>query len=86
MKRENLTYLHSEAGMVVRMSHVSVVKKPHVSDIEHFISFHLKELFEVFRWLHKIAEPDHSWQIGLSSLQESSSQLHRVGVGSQLCL
>jgi len=67
---------HSEALVMVGVTHVSVVNEPHISNIEDLAIFLLEELLEVFRWLNEVTEPNHGWEIGLLSLQESTSKLN----------
>lgn len=48
------TYSHSEALVMVGVTHISVVDKPDISDIEDFATLHFKEFFEVFRWFNEV--------------------------------
>ena len=68
--------MHVEAGVVVGVTHVSVVKEPDIPDVEDLIAFHGEEFLEVLRWFDQVTEPDHGWQIGPLALQEGASQLH----------
>lgn len=72
--------MHIKARVMVRVAHVSVVEEPNVSHVEHLVAFFFKKWLEVFRWFDQVAEPDHRWQIMLSTLEESSSKLDRASV------
>ena len=62
--------------MVVRVTEVSVVKKPDVADIEDLVVWAGEELGEVLGGLEEISQPDHGRKIAASSLEEVTSQLH----------
>ena len=51
------TYMHIKARMVVWVSHVSVVEKPYIFNIENFVIWPRKEWFEVFSWFNQISKP-----------------------------
>jgi hypothetical protein len=72
------TYLKSEGVVVIRVSKVSIVEEPHVSDISDLVVFSAEELGKVLCWFEDISQPDQSWEIWASSLQELASQLNLI--------
>jgi hypothetical protein len=62
--------------MVIRVSHISVIYKPNVSNIKDFVVWSCEELIEVLTGLQKIREPNESRKVSLSSLDEPSSKLN----------
>lgn len=78
--------LHGKALVVIGITHVSVVEKPHISNVQNLALLHFKELLEVFRWLDKVTEPNHGWEIWFFALQKGTSELHRIGITFQLGL
>ena len=64
--------------MVIRVSEVSVVEEPHITDIRNLIVFPLEELLKVLCWFKEISKPDQSWQIIGFSLEELASQLYLI--------
>lgn len=77
---------HSKTFVVIRVSHVSIVEQPNVSGVQDLVVWVGEEWSEVFNWLDKVTEPDHSREIWLSSLEESSSEfdMFRLGLHSSL--
>ena len=80
------TYCHIKALMMIRVTHVSDIKKPDVSHIKHFISFLSEECFKVFSWFYQITKPKHSWKIISSTLKESTFEIDFACVSSSLSL
>lgn len=72
----NPTYLHSEARVVVRVSHVSDVQEPHVPHVEDLGVLLGEEGLKVLSGLDQVAEPDERRQVDLSSLEELASELN----------
>jgi NTP pyrophosphatase (non-canonical NTP hydrolase) len=66
--------------MMVRVTKISVVEKPDVSDIEDLVLGVIEEFGEVFSWLNEVTEPNHSWKIGPSAWEESTTELNTLGV------
>ena len=71
---------------MIRVAHISVVQKPHVSEVLDLVVLSVEELLEVLAGLHQVGEPDHRRQVCMSSLQEGASQLHFVGILLVSCL
>ena len=69
------TYIHVEARVMVRESHVSDVQEPDVTHVQNLVVSSLEEFLKVFRRLEQLTEPNHGWQVILSSLEESASEL-----------
>ena len=65
---------------MIRVSEVSVVEEPHVTNISDLVVLPLEELLEVLCWFQEISKPDQGWQIIASSLEELASQLYLVVV------
>ena len=61
--------------MMVRVTHVSVVDEPYVSNIENLFALTFKERLKVARGFNKIGEPEHGWEVRLLALEESSSEV-----------
>ena len=61
--------------MVVRVAHVSVVKKPDVPVLKDLMLGVAEEVLKVFNGFDEITKPNHSGQVASPSLKESSSQL-----------
>ena len=78
--------MHIEAGVMVGITHVSVIKEPDISHVKDLIALHGEEFLEVLRWFDKVAEPNHGGEVGFLSLQECASELDRFGGGLQLGL
>jgi hypothetical protein len=53
--------IHIERFVVVRVSHVSVIEEPHISDVKNLVIFFSEELLEVLNRFDKITEPNHCW-------------------------
>jgi hypothetical protein len=66
--------------VVVRVTKVSVVEKPHIADIKNLVVWAIEEALEVLDWLQEIGEPDQSRKIRASSLNESTSQLNLISL------
>ena len=45
-----ITYIHIEALMVIRVAHISVIKKPDISHVQDFASLHGEKSLKVFNW------------------------------------
>ena len=71
---------HGEVIVMIRVSHVSVVQKPDVSDIKDLVALLVEELLEVLNWLNKVTEPNHSGEIMFFTLEELASQFNLGGV------
>ena len=69
-----VTYLHFKTFMMIRVTHISVVKEPYVSNIENLFALTFKESLKVARGFNKIREPKHSWKVRVLSLEVSSSK------------
>lgn len=67
--------LHLKAFMMVRVTHVSVVDEPYVSNIEDLFALTFKEFLKVGCGFNKIGEPEHCWEVRVLALEESSSEL-----------
>lgn len=61
---------------MVRVTLVSVVQKPDISNVTDLVILALKERLEVFSRLNHFGQPDHSWQILISASDVSSFQLN----------
>ena len=72
-ERKNSTYVHIEAGVVVRVAHVSNVDQPNVSHIKDLVSGVREELLEIRGRLNQVTKPDHGGQIMLPSLKIGTS-------------
>ena len=72
--------------MMIWVSKVSVVQKPNISHISNFVVLSSEEFGEVFHRLYQVGKPDESWQVGVSSFQEFSSQLHFIVISLKLRL
>lgn len=70
--------------MMVRVTHVSVVHEPYVSNIENLFALTFKELLKVARGFNKIGEPEHGWEVRVLALEVSSSELD--GMSGRLLL
>jgi hypothetical protein len=66
--------------VVVGVAKVAVIEEPDVADIEDLVIGASEELCEVLAGLEKIRQPNHGWQVTLSSLKEVSSQLDLISV------
>jgi len=78
--------VHSEAVVVVGVTHVSNVEQPDVSHTKDLIVRVVEEGFKVGSGLDQIAEPDKSRQVVSPSLEESSTELYLVGFGLERSL
>lgn len=65
---------------MIGVSHVSIVEKENVSDIEHLVIGALEELGKVLCRFKNIGKPDQCREILLTTLNEMSSKLHLVSV------
>ena len=54
--------------MVIGIAKVAVIEEPDVADVEDFVIGASEELCEILTGLEEIRQPDHGWQIALSSL------------------
>lgn len=70
------TYSHFKALVVVRVIHVSNIKKPDISDIQNLIVMFIKELLKILSWLEQLTKPNHGWQVGLPTFQVGASKLN----------
>ncbi len=66
--------------MVVGVTKVTVVEKPHITNIEDLVVWAIEEALEVLDWLQEIGEPDQSRKISASSLNESTSKLNLISL------
>ena len=71
---------------MVRVTKVSVVEKPDVSDVRDFVIRSREELVKVLCRLNQVGKPDHCGQIWVSSLDEFSSQSDLVVILLISCL
>lgn len=71
---------------MVRVSKVSVVEEPHISDVRNLVIRPRKELVEVLNWLNQVGQPNHCGQIWVSSLDELSSKSNLIIVLLMSCL
>ena len=65
---------------MIRVSEVTVVKKPHISHIEDLVVGAIEEMREVLTWLKQVREPNHGREITLSTLNEVASKLDLVSL------
>lgn len=63
---------------MVGVTKVTVVEKPHITNIEDLVVWAIEEALEVLDWLQEIGEPDQSREIRASSLNESTSKLNLI--------
>ena len=63
---------------MIRVTEVTVVEEPHIAYIEYFVVRAIEETIEILCRLQEVREPNQSWEIRTSPLQESSSQLNLV--------
>ena len=73
------TYLKREWLVVIRITEVTIIQEPDVANIEDLVVGAIEERLKVLCGLQEIWEPDHGWEVSLSSLEESTSQLHLIG-------
>ena len=59
--------LQREGIVMVRVSKVSRVQYPHISDALDFVIRSIEERNEILMRLHYVWEPDQSWQVRLSA-------------------
>ena len=71
--------------MVIRLTLVSVVKEPDVSHVEHLVLPLAEEVLEVACWLSELRQPDHCWQIGLTTLKKCTLKSDIFGVACNSC-
>ena len=76
--------IHVVGRVMVRLALVAIVEKPDVAHAEDLVFAIAKPFTEVLGWLRELWQPNHSWQVGLTTLQEgtlkidlSSVRLHR---------
>ena len=81
-----IDYFQSEGVVVIRVAHISVVQKPHVSVVLDFVVLSVEKLLEILTGLDQVGEPDHCGQVCMSSLQEGASQSHFLGILLVSCL
>lgn len=72
--------LHVVRVVVVRVSLVTVVEEPNVSDFSNFVVLSIEEGLEVLSRLDQLGKPNQSGEILLLSLQVLASELHTGGV------
>lgn len=60
-------YIHIKRLVVVGTALISVVEEPDVSDIGDFVIWASKEGLEVLGGFNELRQPNHSWQVSLSS-------------------
>ena len=65
---------------MVGVTEVAVIEEPDVADVEDFVIGASEELCEILTGLEEIRQPDHGWQVTLSSLKEMSSKLDLISV------
>ena len=69
------TYSHIITWMVVRDALIADVQEPNVSYVQNLVVRSVEEFCKVFCRLKQLTEPNHCWQVWLSSLEILSSQL-----------
>lgn len=72
--------------MVIRSVHVPNVEQPHIPHIQDLVVSFTKEALKVLCWFEQLTKPNHSGQIWLPTLQESTSQLNIASAVSPLRL
>lgn len=71
---------------MVRVTHVPYIQEPNIPHVQYFVIFSTEECFKVLRWLDQITEPNKSWQVMSSTLEEGAPELHSLGRISKLSL
>ena len=66
--------------MVIRVTHVSIIEEPNISNIKNFASLVFEERLKVLNGLDKIGEPDHGGEISSSTGKELSTELNILSV------
>ena len=64
---------------MIRLSLVTVVEKPDVANVEDLVLAFTEESREVLCGLSDLRQPDHSWEVDLTTLHEVSLQFDGVG-------
>jgi hypothetical protein len=70
---------------MVGITEVAVIEEPDVANVKNFVIRASEELCEILAGLEEIRQPDHGWQVTLSSLKEVSSQLDLISVLLMCC-
>ena len=63
---------------MVGVTEVTVIEEPDIANVEDLVVGASEELGKVLAGLEQIRQPDHGWQVSLSSLEEMTSQFHLV--------
>jgi len=64
---------------MIRLSLVTVVEKPDVANVEDLVLAFTEESREVLCGFCDLGQPDHSWEVDLTTLHEVSLQFDGVG-------
>lgn len=65
---------------MVRVTEISAIEKPHISDVEDLIVRSVEELFKVLSRFNQVCKPDEGGQVCLLALQKLTSELHLLSI------